>query len=143
MTSVNKSAMLSYSAKSMYILVEDIERYPEFLPWCSSSVIHWRNDDEVKATLYITKAKLNTSFTTINKKQPYKRIVMELAEGPFKHLHGVWTFTPLKENACKVNLKMDFEFSNKLMGVTMGLVFNQIANTMLDAFCDRAKALYG
>jgi ribosome-associated toxin RatA of RatAB toxin-antitoxin module len=128
----------------MYHLVADIESYPEFLPWCRATEVLERNDDQVRASIEIARGALNKTFTTLNRMQKNKVIEMRLLKGPFKHLEGFWRFDALKdESACKISLDMDFEFESKLVAFAMGSIFNQIANTMVDAFSKRAVEVYG
>ena len=143
MTTINKSALVTHSANDMYKLVDDIEAYPEFLPWCKSTTVLSRTKDEVRASIQIAHSGLNRSFTTCNRNQKNKIIEMRLLEGPFKHLEGFWRFDDLESEGCKVSLDLNFEFSNKLIGLAFGPVFNQIANNLVDAFCNRAKQVYG
>lgn len=140
---VNKSALLPYSAEEMYTLVNDIESYPQFLPWCKSSTILSVNADEIKASLDLSRSGVNKSFTTLNRLQKNKMIEMRLVDGPFKHLEGFWRFESLNESACKVMFDMEFEFSSKLLSMTVGPVFSQITSTLVDAFSKRAVEVYG
>lgn len=143
MTTVSKSALVPYAASDMYALVDDVESYPQFLPWCSGARVLSRTDDEVRAVLELARGNMRKSFTTCNRLQKNKMIELRLLEGPFRHLEGFWRFTPLSDSTCKVSLDMDFEFSNKLSGLIFGPLFNQIANTLVDAFCKRALDVYG
>ena len=127
----------------MFVLVDAIRDYPQFLPWCRSSVELDRDADQVKASIEIAKGALNKSFTTLNRMQKNKLIEMSLVDGPFKHLHGFWRFDELKQWACRVVLDLDFEFSNKLVSLAIGPIFNQVANTLVDSFVTRAKQVYG
>lgn len=127
----------------MYKLVDNVPDYPQFLPWCGGAEEISRNDDEVKASVLISHSGINKSFTTRNRLQKNKMIEMELVNGPFKHLHGFWRFEALSDTACKVSLDLEYEFSSKLLGLVVGPVFNQIANSMVDSFCQRADTLYG
>ena len=140
---INRSALVPYTPAEMFSLVNDIESYSQFLPWCKSSRVLSRNDDEVRASLELARGGFEKAFTTCNRLQKNKMIEMRLVEGPFRHLDGFWRFEPLGEHACKVSLDMDFEFSNKLVGLAMGPIFNQIANTLVDSFCKRAIDVYG
>lgn len=140
---VNRSALVPYSAAQMYALVDDIERYPEFLPWCHSAREWSRSDDEVRATLEIRRGPLQRTFTTCNRLQRNKMIEMRLVEGPFRHLEGFWRFSEIGDDASKVALDLEYEFSSGLLGVAIGPMFGEIANTMVDAFCTRARALHG
>lgn len=143
MSSISKNALVPYSAAEMYALVYDVESYSAFLPWCNSSQVLSQDDDEQRATIEIAHGSLRKSFTTCNRLQKGKMIEMRLEQGPFKHLQGFWRFDTLGERACKVSLDLDFEFSNKLVGMAMGPVFSQIANTLVDAFSKRAVEVYG
>jgi len=140
---VKKSALVNYSAAQMYNLVDDIPAYPDFLPWCSATNVISRNDDEVRATIEISRGGINKAFTTCNRLQSNKMIEIRLLDGPFRHLEGFWRFQSLREDACKVSLDLEFEFSNTLLRLAIGPVFSQIANTMVDAFCQRAHGVYG
>jgi len=143
MSSISKSALVPYRAEQMYKLVDNVPDYPQFLPWCGGAEEISRNDDEVKASVLISHSGINKSFTTRNRLQKNKMIEMELVNGPFKHLHGFWRFEALSDTACKVSLDLEYEFSSKLLGLVVGPVFNQIANSMVDSFCQRADTLYG
>ena len=143
MAKVSKSALVAYSAADMYVLVNDIESYPRFLPWCRSAQILSRNQDEIRATIEIAKGSLSKSFTTCNRLQPGKMIEIRLLDGPFRHLEGFWQFHTLREDACKVSLDLEFEFANPLLRMTIGPIFSQITDTMVDAFCQRASEVYG
>lgn len=143
MTTVSRMALMPYSAGEMYDLVDNIEAYPSFLPWCKSATVLSRSDDEVRANLELSRSGINKSFTTCNRLQRNKIIEMRLVEGPFKHLEGFWRFDILGEQACKVSLDLEFEFSSRLLGLTVGPVFNQIASTLVDSFCQRAVEVYG
>ena len=141
---ISRNALVPYSVEEMYALVENIETYPKFLPWCKSAEVLSRTDDEVKACIAIAKGGLNKSFTTINRMQKNKMIEMRLLKGPFKHLQGYWRFDALKnDQACKISLDLDFEFENKILAMAVGTIFNQIANSMVDAFCKQAVEVYG
>ncbi|MEO7557952.1 MAG: type II toxin-antitoxin system RatA family toxin [Gammaproteobacteria bacterium] len=142
MTTVSKSALVPYSTAEMYALVDDIESYAEFLPWCTASRVLSRNEDEVRAVIELARSGIQKSFTTCNRLQKNKMIEIRLVEGPFKHLEGFWRFQILAEKSCKVTLDMDFEFSNRLVSMVFGPVFNQITNTLVDAFCRRAADVY-
>ena len=143
MATVNKSALVPHAAAQMYALVDDVESYENFLPWCGASRVHSRSTDEVRATIEIAKGGLRKSFTTRNRLQPPELIRIELVDGPFRKLEGAWRFQALDEAACKVLLDLEYEFSNRLLKLAVGPVFGQIANTMVDAFCRRADQVYG
>ena len=140
---VHKSALVPYSAAQMFALVDDVPRYPEFLPWCRSAREWCRSEDEVRASIELAKGGIRKTFTTLNRLQKDKMIEMRLLEGPFRHLEGFWRFESLAEDACRVSLDLEYEFSSALLKMTVGPVFDQISNTLMDAFCKRAAALYG
>ncbi len=143
MTHVQRSALLPYSAAQMYQLVNDIDSYPEFVPWCVNTEIHKEEELEKHATMYFARKAIKTSVTTKNALVKDKSISMNLVSGPFKQLAGDWNFKSIDENACKVELDLKFDFSNKLYEITLGPVFNQVANKLVSAFSARAKQLYG
>ena len=142
MTQVKKSALVKVSAKHMFDLVRDIESYPEFLPWCSGSKILKKEGDIVEAELKISKAGFNKSFATSNRSVGNEKLFMTLLDGPFSSLDGVWNFLPLREDASKISLDLDFEINGRFASLAFGVVFNQICNTMVSSFTDRAKQLY-
>ena len=143
MTTVEKSALVKFSALQMFKLVEDVEAYPEFLPWCSGSRILSRSGDVLEAELIIAKGGFNKSFATRNQSDAGGRISISLLNGPFSYLEGVWDFMPLREDASKISLNLQFEMNGKLAALAFGVVFNQICNTMVSSFTQRAKQLYG
>lgn len=143
MTDIKKSALLPYSPAQMFVLVDDIESYPLFLPWCKSARVFSRSADEVRAEIHIAHGVLNKAFSTLNRLQQDKMIEMRLLEGPFKHLEGFWRFDELSNAGCKISLDLEFKFSNKLMELAIGPAFSHIANSLVDAFCLRAKQVYG
>jgi len=142
MTQVDRSALVLHTAQEMFDLINDVERYPEFLPWCANTEIISRTDDELVATLYLSKGGLKYSFTTRNKLNRPVSMTLELEEGPFSRLSGVWDFKPLSDEASKVSLSLQFEFSGKIASMAMSKVFNQVATTMVDAFVTRADQIY-
>lgn len=143
MTTIHKNALVPYSSGQMFALVNDIDSYASFLPWCRSSQVLLRTPDEVRATIEIAHGGLHKSFTTLNRLQQDKMMEMRLVEGPFRHLEGYWRFDILGDKACKVSLDLDFEFSNRLVGMALGPIFTQIANALVDSFCKRAREVYG
>jgi ribosome-associated toxin RatA of RatAB toxin-antitoxin module len=143
MTVVEKSALVKFSAHQMYDLVEDVESYPEFLPWCARSRILNRNNNIVDAELQISKGGFSKAFTTRNILDTGGKITISLINGPFSSLEGVWNFMPLREDASKITLDLEFEMSGKLVSLAFGAVFHQICNTMVSSFTQRAKQVYG
>ena len=142
MTIVKKSREVSYSCEQMYNLVNDIEHYGEFLPHLSDSVVHHRDEDEVQATLNVSAAGMQKSFTTRNRLQANKMIEIRLVDGPFSHLEGFWRFDETALG-CMISFDLEFEFAGRMFSMLLGPIFEQVTDQMVDAFCDRAKALYG
>jgi len=142
MPQVRRSALVSFSAKQMYDLVNDVGRYPEFLPGCSGSKVLEQTADAMRASVDVSKAGISKTFTTINHLTKDAVILMELVDGPFKSLKGGWYFTILDDSACKVELRLDFEFSSKFIEIAFGKVFNELTSNMVGAFTQRAKQVY-
>jgi len=142
-THIQRSALLPYPAKALYDLVNDVARYPEFLPWCSASTVLSESETAMRAELTVAKGSITQRFTTRNVLVPGQSIEMNLEEGPFTQLHGVWTFKALGDKACKISLDLTFDYAGALVKATLGPLFTQAANTMVDAFCQRAKQLHG
>ncbi|HEB66561.1 MAG TPA: type II toxin-antitoxin system RatA family toxin [Gammaproteobacteria bacterium] len=143
MTEVRTSALVPYSVDQMYALVADFERYPEFLPWCGAAELLRREGELVEARLAIDYHGLHKAFTTRNRLIAGERIEMGLLEGPFRSLQGVWLFQPLGEAGSRVSMEMDFEFASRLLTMTVGPIFNRIAGSLVDAFIERARNVYG
>ncbi|WP_328184863.1 type II toxin-antitoxin system RatA family toxin [Marinobacter sp. OP 3.4] len=139
---IDKSALVMHSAERMFTLVDDIVSYPDFLPWCAGAQVHERTDSQVLASIDVAKGGIRHRLTTRNELASPERIEMSLVDGPFRNLKGYWYFTPLDSQACKVTLQLDFEFSGSLSRMTFGPVFNQAANSMVEAFCRRANEVY-
>ena len=128
----------------MYALVNDVAAYPKFLPWCRASKVLNQAGNEMTASIEIARGALNKTFTTKNILQKNKKILISLVDGPFKTLHGAWTFSSLKhDGACKIELDLEYQFDSGLMSIAARPVFNQIANTLVDAFSKRAVQVYG
>jgi ribosome-associated toxin RatA of RatAB toxin-antitoxin module len=141
MITVRKSVLVAHSARSIYDLVERVEDYPNFLPWCSGSQVHNRTELGMEATVGIGLAGITQSFTTLNTHKPGQEIRLKLKEGPFSKLAGVWSFTALRADACKVELLLEYEFSSTVLEKLIGPVFDPIAASLIDAFVARADRL--
>jgi len=141
MPSISRTALVSHSAADMFALVRDIESYPQFLPWCSDASVAEQSDTYQVASVYMDKRMQGLKFTTRNSLQADEAIHMGLVDGPFRKLSGVWRFTPLEENACKVELAIDFEFKSRVLGAILGSAFTKICDTMVAAFVKRADEL--
>ncbi len=144
MTIITRSALVPYSPDQMFDLVNDVEAYPSFLPWCRHSQIISRSDTEVLACLDLAKGGVHHVFTTRNTIKPGESIDITLVDGPFQHLEGRWQFIMIGDDqGCRVQLDMDFEFSNRIISIALGPVFTQISGSLVDAFCTRAQEIYG
>ena len=144
MSRIQRSALVHYSPREMYYLVNDVESYPDFLPWCRSTTLISSSDTEMEASIDMAMGVLNRTFTTHNTMRPGERIELSLVDGPFRKLQGYWQFDKLKvDNACKVSLDLEFEFDSAMMSVAAKPVFTQIANSLVDAFVRRAVDVYG
>ncbi len=143
MKKISRSALQPYSAEQMYALVNDVARYPEFLPWCSHTEVLQASDNELTAAVHISKGPVRQCFVTRNVLSPGQTIEMHLVEGPFRRLEGVWQFMPLSEQACKVAFEVEYEVAGGLFGRMLSPVFEQIATTLVGAFAQRARSVYG
>jgi ribosome-associated toxin RatA of RatAB toxin-antitoxin module len=143
MRRVTRSALVPYRADEMFSLVDDIEAYPGFLPWCHRSEELSRSDDTVEATLELQKGAVSKTFTTRNTLQPGKGIDISLLGGPFRHLQGGWRFDQLGEEGCKVSLDLEFEFESRMVDMLFGAFFEETCNSLVDAFTARAAEVYG
>ncbi|KTD39909.1 type II toxin-antitoxin system RatA family toxin [Legionella parisiensis] len=139
---VKKSRTVTYTCEQMFSLVNEVERYAEFLPYCAESLVHHRDEDEVQATLVIGAAGMSKSFTTRNRLQINKMIEIRLVDGPFSHLEGFWRFDEVEEG-CKISFDLEFEFAGRMFSMLLGPVFEQVTDKMVDSFCERAKVIYG
>ncbi len=142
MASISKSALVPYTPAQMFVLVDDIDTYPSFLPWCRDAKVLSRSADEVRATIVLSKGGVEKSFTTRNLIQKDKMIEMRLEEGPFKQLEGFWRFDALGEDGCKISFDLEFEFASRMLDMVVGPVFGQIANSLVDSFHKRAMEMY-
>jgi len=127
----------------MFTLVDRVEDYPSFLPWCGGVEVERPEADQMIATLAIRYHGIKQTFTTRNKNVRPVSMKMTLVDGPFKHLEGTWMFKALREDACKVEFEMTYEFSSKLLDRIIGPVFGKIANSFVESFCKRAEEVYG
>jgi ribosome-associated toxin RatA of RatAB toxin-antitoxin module len=142
MTIIKRDKLVAYSPKQMFDLVNRIEDYPHFVPWCKSTEVLSRDEDEIQARLDFARSGLSKSFTTSNRLQENKIIEIRLLDGPFQQLEGFWRFAPI-DQGCHISLDLEFEFANKLMGVMFTPMFHPIANALVDVFCKRAETVYG
>jgi ribosome-associated toxin RatA of RatAB toxin-antitoxin module len=143
MHSVHKSVLVPYSARQMFDLVGRIEDYPKFLPWCGGTQILQRTADQTLARIDIDYRGVRAHFTTANRNQAPERIVVELRDGPFRRLDGIWQFRALSDAACKVEFELNYEFATTVLEKLIGPVFGRIADSFIDAFVKRAAAVHG
>jgi ribosome-associated toxin RatA of RatAB toxin-antitoxin module len=143
MPTIKHQLIVPYPAEAMFNLVNNIEDYPRFLPWCRSARILQQSEDEMKATLVLAKGGIHKAFTTRNILISGKMITIELIDGPFRHLDGRWQFEAITPNECQINLDLTFDFSTKILALMFGPIFHQAANSMVDAFCQEARIRYG
>jgi ribosome-associated toxin RatA of RatAB toxin-antitoxin module len=140
MKSIARSALVEHAAAEMYALVDDIEAYPRFLPWCLEARVQQAGARK-RATLTVGVSGIRQTFTTENENQPERAIDMRLVEGPFRAFSAAWRFTPLGERACQIEYSMRYQFASRTLARLLEPLFNQIADTMVDAFTRRADEL--
>lgn len=143
MASVKKSVLVMHRAQEMFALVEGVEHYPRFLPWCGGARILERNEAGLIASVEIAYRGVRQSFTTENRHRAPQEILITLKDGPFRALDGAWRFTALGDAACKVEFELHYEFSSRALEKIVGPVFHHIAHSFIDAFVRRAEELYG
>lgn len=142
MAQVQKTVLIHHSASRMFALVDDVKKYPEFLPWCGGVDLIKQDDTSTIATLHIAYHGLHQKFTTENHKTNPHLMEIQLKDGPFKHLEGVWRFIALNEEACKIEFMLNYEFANHFLDKLIAPVFSHITNTFVDSFVARADQLY-
>lgn len=142
MKEIARSAIVEHSAARMYALVEDIEAYPVFLPWCAAAVVHERRPGATKATLTVSAGRVRQSFTTQNENRPGEAIAMRLVEGPFRRFAGQWRFVPLAPHACRIEFSLRYEFSSRALARLLAPLFERMADTMVEAFVRRAAQIH-
>ena len=143
MRRVARSAIVPHSAARMFALVEDIESYPRFLPWCTGADVKSRTADSTLATLTVGMLGVTQSFTTRNANRAPEAIDLELVEGPFRRFAASWRFQPLGERACRVEFSMELEFASRALAALLQPLFERIADSMVDAFSRRADEIHG
>ncbi|MGB4811091.1 MAG: type II toxin-antitoxin system RatA family toxin [Methylophilaceae bacterium] len=143
MAQVHKTVLIQHSASRMFALVDDVTKYPEFLPWCSGVDLIQQDEKTTTATLHIAYHGLRQKFTTKNQKTQPTLMEVKLVDGPFKHLEGVWKFTPLNDDACKIEFLLSYEFANSFLDKLISPVFSHITSTFVDGFVARADKIYG
>lgn len=142
MATVKKLVLIEFTPQQMFGLVDRVEDYPTFLPWCGGTELLDRTDLITRARLHINYHGIKSDFSTENDKVFPTHMLIKLVDGPFHHLEGTWNFTPLGDTACKVDFTLHYEFSSKLIEKAVGPVFSHIANTFVDSFVRRAEQIY-
>ena len=142
MPGIRRSALMPYPARFMYDVVNDVDHYPDFLPWCGGVETQHIDETSMEASILMRGAGLNHWFKTRNSMRPGESIEMALVEGPFSRLEGRWSFTPLDTEGCKVELVLQYELKQGLASAIIAPAFSRIANTMVSSFCERANDLY-
>jgi len=140
---VERSALVTYSAAEMFALVNDVSRYPEFLPWCVGAQVHELSVTERTATLRVVRGVLQAEFTTLNQLTPNARIQMRLTHGPFRDLQGEWRFDDIGARGSRIHFRVEFEFKNRLTAAAFNSAFESLCGTIVDAFAQRAREVYG
>jgi ribosome-associated toxin RatA of RatAB toxin-antitoxin module len=138
MPTVSKSVLVEHSAQRMFDLVDRVEDYPEFLPWCGGTTVLERTPTTLVSRIDIDFHGVRAHFTTANRNERPLRIVISLQDGPFRALDGAWRFRSLKPEACKVEFHLRYDFASRVLEGLIGPVFNHIATTFIDAFVKRA-----
>ena len=142
MPEIRRSALMPYPARFMYDVVNNVDSYPDFLPWCGGVETHHIDETSMEASILMRGVGLNHWFKTRNSMQPGKSIAMVLVEGPFSRLEGLWRFTPVDAEGCKVELALEYELKQGLASAIIAPAFSRIANTMVRSFCEHASELY-
>ncbi len=143
MPEVVKTVLVAYTPAEMFVLVDGVEEYPSFLPWCGGSQLHARDAETTEATIHISYMQVKQHFSTRNRKVYPEAMYIKLKEGPFRQLEGEWHFKALGDAACKIEFRLHYEFSSTLLAKLLGPVFGHIANTLVDAFVQHAEKVYG
>ncbi|MBM3357951.1 MAG: type II toxin-antitoxin system RatA family toxin [Betaproteobacteria bacterium] len=143
MVEIKRSVLVGYSPAQMYALVDRVEDYPRFLPWCGGATVIHRDAHTTRATILIDYHGIKHGFTTENAKREPEEMKIRLIEGPFRRLDGDWRFIELGESGCRIEFSLHYEFASRLLEKLVGPVFSHIANTLVDAFVRRAEQVYG
>ena len=143
MITIKKSVIVAHSASEMFELVDTVENYPQFLPWCSKSEVIKREDNVLEAIIHMDYMKIKQHFGSRNYNIPNQEIHMTLLTGPFKHLDGLWHFKPLGASSCKIEFELNYEFSNVILSKLIGPAFGIISNNLVNSFIKEANRRYG
>lgn len=141
MPTVRKSVIVPHPCAAIFALVDDVERYPEFLPWCPATRVMERTDAVTRARLEVDYHGLKSHLETVNRKRAPQSMALEFVDGPFKDFAGLWSFTSLGAEGCRVELALDYTFSSRVLEITLGPVFGHVTESLVDHFVERAEAL--
>ncbi|MHB1094219.1 type II toxin-antitoxin system RatA family toxin [Thiobacillus sp.] len=142
MARVEKTVLVAHSPERMFELVDRVEEYPDFLPWCGGTELKLRDEHRTVATIHIAYMGIRQSFTTENVKTHARQMRINLLDGPFSELEGNWSFLPLGPGACKIVFRLHYVFSSRMLETLLAPVFNHITNSFVDAFVRRADEVY-
>lgn len=142
MARVEKSVLVAHTPERMFELVDRVEDYPIFLPWCGGTELKSRDAHHTVATIHIAYMGIRQNFTTDNTKTHPREMRIKLQDGPFSHLEGDWLFSPLGHDACKIEFRLEYAFSSRVLETILAPVFSHITNTFVDAFVRRADEVY-
>jgi len=141
-TTIQREVTVPFSAEQMFALVNDVQSYPEFLPWCEQTQLLREAGNELDASITLKKGAIRKTFSTRNYNQPGRQIQVTLLDGPFRHLDGYWRFEDLADGGSRVQLYMQFEFANRLLEYAIGPIFREIVKSLVNAFKRRAFSIY-
>jgi ribosome-associated toxin RatA of RatAB toxin-antitoxin module len=142
MARVEKSVLVAHPPERMFDLVDRVEDYPVFLPWCGGTELKTRDEERTVATIHIAYMGIRQSFTTENTKTRPREMRIKLQNGPFSELEGDWVFLPLGGDACKIEFRLRYVFSSRVLETILAPVFSHITSTFVDAFVRRADEVY-
>ncbi|MDE0743170.1 MAG: type II toxin-antitoxin system RatA family toxin [Woeseiaceae bacterium] len=142
MRQVKRSAYISYTSEQMFLLVDDVDSYANFLPWCKGTQIHERSDKNLSATIELSKGGVSTKFTTLNTMNQFKSIDLFLQDGPFDYFEGGWRFDDLGSNGSKIQFELKFKFRSSILDMSLGPFFESICDDLVNAFVLRAQEIY-
>ena len=140
---VEKSVLIECTPAEMFALVDRVEDYPQFLPWCGGTELHQRDESTTAATIRIAYRGITSHFSTVNSKEIPTLMRIHLRDGPFTRMEGHWRFLPLGDAACKVEFLLHYDFSSRVLAKILGPVFNHIVETFVESFVKRARQVYG
>lgn len=139
MPKISQSTLMPYSQEALFNLINQVDNYPEFMPFCTKASIKEQSEDHLLASVTLQKGPLQETFTTRNDLIPYEKMVLHLVDGPFKHLEGTWTFEDKSNGTTLVSLNLDYDFNSFLVATVFGALFKKAANDLIQSFQQYAK----